>query len=356
MKILFGIHGTTHTEIAQSEINEFQKLGIQTDVCTYGNWGTASGMLGSFKLVIKNAQELKRRAAIQQSDIVYLNTGLDFKTLVRDSITIYILKRFSKKIKIVLKIHGSQSAFVFSKKNILKNYVFKNASQLLVLSKEERNNFLSIGLPENKVQVTANVIDKNIYKADPDFKVKAGITSGTTVLLFVGRFMAEKGILDLVEACKLLKEKQQNFKLYCLGNGPLFSEVVQKVVSYGLNENVELKGHITEAEAAYYYSNCDVLILPTYHEEGFPMAVFQAVGAGKPVITAKIRGAADYMTEYENCLWVEAKNPQQLYSQITNLANDKPLQEKMKYKNLLLADKFTAKKIVEKLLEYFKLI
>lgn len=356
MKILFGIHGTTHTEIAQSEIQEFQKLGIQTDVCTYGNWGTASGMLGSFKLVIKNAQELKRRAAKQQSDIVYLNTGLDFKTLVRDSITIFILRRYSKKLKIVLKIHGSQSVFVLTKTNLLKKYVFNKSSQLLVLSSQERKIFLSIGLPENKVQVTANVIDKNIYKVDPDFKVKAGITSGTTVLLFVGRFMAEKGILDLIEACKLLKDKQRNFKLFCLGNGPLFSEAVQKVLSYGLNENVELKGHIAEAEAAYYYSNCDILILPTYHEEGFPMAVFQAVGAGKPVITTQIRGAADYMTEYENCLWVEAKNPQQLCSQITNLANDKPMQEKMKYNNLLLADKFTAKKIVDKLLEYFKLI
>lgn len=356
MKILFGIHGTTHTEIAQSEIKEFQKLGVQTDVCTYGNWGTATGLLGSFKLVIKNAKELKKRAAVQQTDIVYLNTGLDFKTLVRDSITIYILKRFNKKLKIVLKIHGSQSAFVFSKKNPLKNYVFKNASQLLVLSEEERNNFLSTGLPENKVQVTANVIDKNNYTIDPDFKVKAGIKSGTTVLLFVGRFMAEKGILDLVEACKLLKEQQQDFKLFCLGNGPLFSEAANKIAGYGLSKNIELKGHIAEAEATYYYSNCDILILPTYHEEGFPMAVFQAVGAGKPVITAQIRGAADYMTEYENCLWVKAKNPQQLCVQINNLAKDKSLQEKMRMNNLQLADKFTAKKIVDKLLEYFKLI
>jgi glycosyltransferase involved in cell wall biosynthesis len=245
---------------------------------------------------------------------------------------------------------------VFSKKNLLKNYVFKNASQLLVLSKEERNNFLSIGLPENKVQVTANVIDKNIYKADPDFKNKAGLAASTNVLLFVGRFMPEKGILDVVEACKLLKYKQADFKLFCLGNGPLFSEAEKMIAAYGLIDNIELKGHIAEAEARYYYSNCDVLILPTYHEEGFPMAVFQAVGAGKPVITTQIRGAADYMTEYENCLWVEAKNPQQLCTQIENLVNDKALQEKMKYNNLLLADKFTAKKIVEKLLDYFKLI
>ena len=356
MKILFGIHGTTHTEIAQSEIREFQKLGIETAVCTYGNWGSASGLLGSFKLVIKNAVELKKKAAEQRSDIVYLNTGLDFKTLVRDSITIFILKRYRKELKIVLKIHGSQSAFVFSKTNFLKKYVFKKASQLLVLSQEERKNFLSIGLPQNKVQVTANVIDKSIYRADPDFKTKAGLDPQTTVLLFVGRFMPEKGITDLIEACKLMKEKKANYKLICLGNGPLYNEAEKLVQAYGLQNAVELKGHIAESEATYYYSNCDILILPTYHEEGFPMAVFQAVGAGKPVITTRIRGAADYMKEYENCLWVEAKNPPQISKQILNLVNDIPLQEKMKANNLILAEKFTAKKIVDNLLECFKLM
>ena len=86
------------------------------------------------------------------------------------------------------------------------------------------------------------------------------------------------------------------------------------------------------------------------------MAVFQAVGAGKPVITTKIRAAADYFTEQEHCLWVEKKNPQQLYQQIGMLANDKALQDKMGRNNLVLAEKFTAEKIVAKLMEYFNKI
>jgi glycosyltransferase involved in cell wall biosynthesis len=97
-------------------------------------------------------------------------------------------------------------------------------------------------------------------------------------------------------------------------------------------------------------------VLPTYHQEGFPMAVFQAVGAGRPVITTKIRAAADYFTEYRHCLWVEKKNPQQLYQQILTLLNDKTLQDEMKKNNLVLAEKFTAEKIVNKLLENFNKI
>lgn len=353
MKILFGLHGTTHTEIAQSEIDAFKKAGAQTEACAYGNWGAANGLFGSFRLLFKNAIQLKKKAKLQKTDIVYLNTALDVKTLVRDSITIFILKNYDKKIRIVLKFHGSESATVFSKTNLLKNYVFRKASLLLVLSNEERNNFLSVGIPADKVQVTANVIQKDLYIPDPEFKKKAGLTAETSVLLFVGRFMHEKGILDLLNACRLLKRDNTSFCLFCLGNGPLVNDVNQLISAYNLKENIRLLGHIPESETRYYYSNCDILILPTYHQEGFPMAVFQAVGAGKPVITTKIRAAADYLVENENCLWVEKKNPQQLYERIRTLANDKPLQDKMGLNNLSLAEKFTADKIVNKLLEYF---
>ena len=356
MKILFGLHGTTHTEIAQAEINAFQQAGAITEACAYGNWGAANGLIGSFKLLLKNAFDLKKKAASQKSDIVYLNTALDFKTLIRDSITIFILKTQNRKIKIVLKFHGSESAAVFSKTNLLKKYIFKKASLLLVLSNEERENFLSVGVAPDKVQVTANVIDKNLYQQDSGFKKKAGLSEQTTVLLFVGRFMHEKGILDLVEACRLLKEVNTDFKLFCLGDGPLVAEVNRLINQYGLEKNISLLGHIHESETRGYYANCDILILPTYHQEGFPMAVFQAVGAGKSVITTKIRAAADYFTEYEHCLWVEKKNPQQLYQQMSLLVNDKALQDKMGRNNLVLAEKFTAEKIVAKLMEYFNKI
>ncbi len=133
-------------------------------------------------------------------------------------------------------------------------------------------------------------------------------------------------------------------------------EVTGLIEKYGLKDNIKLLGHIHENETRGYYANCDILILPTYHQEGFPMAVFQAVGAGKAVITTKIRAAADYFVEFENCLWVEKQDPHHLCQQIHKLMNDKKLQKKIKVNNLLLAEKFSAEKIVNKLLDYFNKI
>ena len=69
--------------------------------------------------------------------------------------------------------------------------------------------------------------------------------------------------------------------------------------------------------------------LRTYHQEGFPMAVFQAVGAGWPVITTRIRAAADYFVENEHCLWVEKKTRSNCMRNFALLTN-KPLQETMR--------------------------
>jgi glycosyltransferase involved in cell wall biosynthesis len=200
------------------------------------------------------------------------------------------------------------------------------------------------------VQVTANPIDQSLYIPDVWFKKEVGLNDSTKVLLFVGRFIVEKGILDLIEACRLLKEVSVDFHLFCLGDGPLFREINDLIHLYGLGNQITVVGHVPEKETRRYYSNCDVLILPTYHQEGFPMAVFQAIGAGKPVITTRIRAAADHLLERENCLWVEKKNPIQICGQVVALLNDKCLYQNIQRNNLLLSQKFTSEQIIDKLI------
>ena len=345
MKILFGIPSKVHKEIALAEVLAFKELGACVETSEYGNSGKEKGLFKSFLIVLRNAINLKRKLIKYKSEIIYLNTAFDNKTLVRDSITIYILRFFNKTTKIVLKVHGSV-ALVVSTKNILKRYLFNKISLLLLLSTEERSNFINAGMDSSRVLITANVVDKSRYHPDPFFEKKFKITQGTIILLFVGRFIEEKGILDLIKACELLKERSVQFKLFCLGDGPMFSQIKTLINNSSLTNNVELLGHIPEKETQYFYSNCHILILPTFHDEGFPMAIFQAVASGMSVITTRIRGSADYLEEYNNCLWVKKNSPEEIYEKILLLKNDTCLREKIKLNNRRLADKFSAQKIV----------
>jgi glycosyltransferase involved in cell wall biosynthesis len=352
MKILFGIPIKVHREIAEAEVKAFQEMGVEVETSSYGNSGEVKGMVKSFLLILKNAINLKRKLTKHKSDIIYLNTAFDAKTLVRDSISIFILQFLKKKVRIVLKTHGTIESVVLSD-SILRNYIFKKADLILVLSKEELNNFFKAGLVTNKVQITANPIDPRNYFPDSTFKKSRGLNEETSILLYVGRFIKEKGILDLIEATNLLKQNHLEFKLICLGDGPLFSEIGQLITKFNLQNEVCLLGHIPEVETNYYYSNCDILILPSYRE-GFPMAIFQAVAAGKSIITTKINACADYFVEYQNCFWVEKNNPVDLSKKITTLAKDKNLRDIMRINNLSLSKKFTSKRIVADLHAYME--
>ncbi len=350
MRILFGISVNVHKEIAEAEVKAFKALGNEVEVSCYGNTDQVKGFLNRFILILKNAINLKRQLRKQKSNIVYLNTAFDYRTLVRDSISIFILKLFDSGIKIVLKTHGTTLNVIFSN-NILKKYLLRNTDLLLVLSREEVHNFKEISF--NKVGVTSNPVDFTEYRVDNSFRRQEKIDDQTFVLLFVGRFIKEKGIVELIEACKIIKHNKIRFKLFCLGNGPLFGEIEQLIKDLGLENEILLIGHIPEEETKYYYSNCDTLILPSYRE-GFPMAVFQAVAAGKPVITTKVNACADHLREYENCLWVEKNNPNDLAEKIIFLLKDQQLRCTMHKNNKAISQKFTAEKIVQNLDGLFK--
>ena len=350
MRILFGVPVKIHKEITEAEVNAFKALGNQVEVSYYGNTNQVKDVFGRFILILKNAINLKRKLRQQKSEVVFLNTAFDYKTLIRDSISIFILKLFNREIKIVLKTHGTTLNVIFSK-NILKKYVLKNTDLLFVLSEEEVRNFKEISF--NKVDVTANPVDFTEYRADNNFRSQEKIDHQTFVLLFVGRFIKEKGIIDLIEGCKIIKKNKIEFKLFCLGDGPLLSEINQLIKAYELQNEIVLVGHIPEDKTKYYYSNCDVLILPSYRE-GFPMAVFQAVAAGKPVITTRVNACADHLREYENCLWVEKNNPSDLAEKIIFLLKDQQLRSTMHLNNKTISQTFTAEKIVQNLDRLFK--
>jgi glycosyltransferase involved in cell wall biosynthesis len=144
------------------------------------------------------------------------------------------------------------------------------------------------------------------------------------------------------------------FKLHCVGDGPLRDEAEALAAELRLGERVEFTGHITEEEALQYYLGSAILVLPTYFQEGFPMTILQAVAAGLPIITTKIRAAADYLQDPANCLWVEPRNSVMLAERIGRLLGTPDLQMSMKENNLSLANEFAVEIVAGEYLRIFQ--
>lgn len=331
--------------------------GVETDeeVYVYGDGAKPTPLLKRVTRVIDAARRLRRRTRETQYDIVHLNTSIDEKCVLRDSFTFALLR--SSSVPVHLKMQGSDAGFLATKNPFWRwatRRLFARAASIGVLSTEEYANFLAAGCPAEKLSIVKYVVGAEAFRYDPGFHKKHGLADGTPILLFSARFVPAKGLQDVIRACAELREAGRQFALFCLGDGPVRAEAEILAAELGIAENTRFFGYIPEADTAAFHANSTAFVFPTYHDEGFPLVILKSIAAGLPIITTRIRGAADYMTDPENCLWTEPRNPAALAERITKLLDNPDLRQKMSTNNRHLATQFTATAVAKEYIELYK--
>jgi glycosyltransferase involved in cell wall biosynthesis len=333
---------------------ELRRLGHEVVEEVYAYAGANPG-LGRINRVLGTARRFRASVRDGSFDLVHINTSFDTKALLRDAFIVPRLR--GQGAKIFLKFHGSDAHLLETKNPVLamlRQRVLSYADGIGVLSTEEQANFLRAGFPEKKIFVVKNVVEPNSQQRNTEFLRHWDMPDDRPLLLFIGRFVPTKGLLDVIAACGLLRDAGQKFLLLCLGDGPARLEAESLARRLKLQDDVRFFGYILEEQTAGFYANSDLLLFPTYHIEGFPMVIFNAAAAGLPIITTRIRAAADYLTEPGNCLWVEPKSPQQLAEQIGCLLAQPDERNRMSENNRLLAQRFSAETVTREYLESYK--
>jgi glycosyltransferase involved in cell wall biosynthesis len=149
--------------------------------------------------------------------------------------------------------------------------------------------------------------------------------------------------------------KRPDVTLVCVGDGPDRSRAEKLVSRLALESRVRFTGQIPEAEALEYYESSSILVFPTFHEEGFSMTLFQSVAAGLPVVTTRIRAAADFLEEPANCLWVQPHDPKELAEKVVYLLDRPEMMKEMSTNNRKLAKQFTAAAVVQEYLKIYSM-
>jgi glycosyltransferase involved in cell wall biosynthesis len=207
------------------------------------------------------------------------------------------------------------------------------SSRVGLLSTEELNNFVAAGFTRDRFVVVRNAVDlSRVTDAQ-----EQGQAHG---LLFIARFVPPKGLADLLDAMALLRKRGVQIPLVCVGDGPQMSEARDRVRNLGLGDAVAFTGQIPEDAAAARYRAASILVLPTYHQEGFPMTILHGMAAGMAVVTTRIRAAADHLREPENCLWVLPHNAISIADAVERLVRDPALCLRMRQANVRKAREF----------------
>lgn len=115
------------------------------------------------------------------------------------------------------------------------------------------------------------------------------VTDGIVNLLFVGRIVRAKGVLDLVRAVAALPaELRARCRLRMVGNLRLsepdtVAEVQDLIAAAGLDRTVELLGELDDVALARLLERSHALTIPSYHE-GYCVPVLEALHAGCQIV------------------------------------------------------------------------
>ena len=307
------------------------------------------------KQVWQAAAKFRRLLRAGDFDLLHINTSFETKSILRDAFSLLWLKKTGTKI--FLKFHGSDVDLLRSANFALRFLIrrlIENADGIGLLSSEERRGFIRSGFDETKFFVVKNALTILTRKSFPP--VENFSPRKSFDLLFVSRLIPTKGLFEAIRAVAILREKGFDVRLDVLGDGETRLPAEALAESLRVGEFVDFHGHVGEETVQEFYRQSDLLVFPTFHIEGFPMVIFNALQFGLPVVTTRIRAAADYLKEGENALFCEAKNPQSVAEKIAEIINDKDLRARMSENNRALAEEFTAEKIAPEYLEIYRKI
>lgn len=151
---------------------------------------------------------------------------------------------------------------------------------------------------------------------------------GPIRVLFASRFLKEKGILEFIEAARIIKERHLDVEFVIAGdiypeNPSSLSE--DEVDAIEREENITYLGHVNNMSALI--GNCDIVALPSYRE-GTPRILLEAAAMAKPIVATRIAGCFGVVKNWVNGLVVPTKDAKALAHAIEVVAEREDLREK----------------------------
>jgi glycosyltransferase involved in cell wall biosynthesis len=224
-------------------------------------------------------------------------------------------------VPVLLHLHGSETVKFFeglpAPLRWVVRTVLESATRVIVLSPTWKA-FVDGFAPRAKVTVLPNYV--KVPGVSPT--ARRSMDAGNLVkILFLGAVGRRKGVYPLIEAfAKARAVLPCPVSLQIGGDGEI-AQCRALAERLQVASNVEFLGWVGAAERDTLLKDADIFVLPSLNE-GLPMSLLEAMAAGLPVISTRVGGIPDLVTDGENGLLVDAGDVDALADAIVRMTTN----------------------------------
>jgi glycosyltransferase involved in cell wall biosynthesis len=203
----------------------------------------------------------------------------------------------------------------------LKTWFFRRLEAMLnritdvpiTVSAALRDELAAIGVaPWNKIRVVPLGLDlARFAKSVPRGALRpaCGASAEDPLIGIVGRLVPIKDVDCFLEAAARVRRARPQARFVIVGDGELRPELEGKTTALGLKPAVTFLGWRKDLEAVY--ADLDVVVNSS-RNEGTPVALIEAMAAGRPVVATAVGGTSDLLGDGTRGLLVPARDPDAL--------------------------------------------
>jgi len=281
----------------------------------------------SIRKVIKAIRygcEVTKKLLRNKPDLVYFTISPKGYAFFRDSLYVLILKVSRKKV--VFHLHGqgiresSRSNFIIK---ALIAWIFRN-SYVICLSER------LIPDIEGVYRSTPYVVQNGIKVQSNSYERKSRDKTSVPNILYLSNYARDKGVLILIDALKILKDRGVPFHARLVGApANLTVEFLLEVISkQNLEEFVEITGPLYDEEKRAEFEKADLFVFPSLND-AFPLVILEAMQYALPVIASFEGGIPDMVVDNETGFLISDIDANKLADKLTVLLENNDLRLEM---------------------------
>lgn len=240
--------------------------------------------------VTQIVKDIKKKGESASYDKIIIENELSSIPLIR------------KKIKgeIISHIHNDY----FNKQTPSINIIAKSCDEVWCVSKYIMNRVKETPIDKKKIKLLYNGVDFSKMDTHKNYKKtieKYNLEESNFIILYVGRIIEEKGVLELIKAFNKIPNNNDEIKLLIVGdkiNNKKSKEYYVKVKDESSNNrNIIFAGYIDYENISDLYCISTIQAIPSICQEAFGLIAVEGMYHGLPIIATNTGGLAEIVND-----------------------------------------------------------